>query len=488
MAAVLILALAGTAIVAVAAVRPPLPTPRPRGAWLVVGAGWGVRLVGALVVMWLVALTRDGNAVWLNDEEAFHRATAGLLPNPWDQQLPVGLQHFAGSAYLGLTTALYLIFGPDASLLRIANAILGALVAVASMRIAGQLFGSRSSRFAGLLVALWPPLVFFSILILRDTLVSLSIVACWWGTVAWATGQRLKAAGVAFLALVIAAELRPYVAALLAIALACWAAYPLLRRMGWPLLAGLATCAALAVAAVLVLRPAALEDTIRQVAYRQMATRMETLGRLYNLGQGDPPWHGPNGPATPVVLPQPGGDDLPGIIQRRPDASTAVVAFTDESVRTLPMSDLLEWPQAHISLRWIFQDYAGSVLDVLAGVSDSPEGAGRLVWIADAVVADAALVLAAIGIVRERVNPRVWTIPLVMAVGTVLVLAMVPGAPGNAARHRDTQSLPLLLVLIAGTLPVRWPGFAAFRSGVSSARTRPTSANAPAVSPSRSAR
>ena len=365
-----IFALLGTAIVAIAALREPAPAPGRRGALLAMGIGWGARLSIALLALAVVPLIQH-NTVWLNDEEAFHRATVGLLPNPWDQEIPLGLQHLAGSAYMGLTTALYVAVGPDPNALRLVNVTLGALVMVACVRIAARRFGSRPAVAAGILVGLWPPIVFFSNLIIRDTLVSFSVVAGWWAAVEWSEGRRARAAGVAFLSLVLAAELRQYVAVLIGAGIAASIAYPVVRRMSRPAAAGLVLAVCVAAALTLVARPGLADGVIRQIVYRQMATRMEMLGRLYNLDDHQDPWSGPNGPGTAVVLRETNGADvLLGVIQRRPDLSTAVVAFADDSLRTVPIDDLLTFQHATIPPPWIFHNYVEDLGGVLGGVSD----------------------------------------------------------------------------------------------------------------------
>jgi drug/metabolite transporter (DMT)-like permease len=68
---------------------------------------------------------------------------------------------------------------------------------------------------------------------------------------------------------------------------------------------------------------------------------------------------------------------------------------------------------------------------------------------------DAVVLLAALAAVRLRLNPREWLFPLCIVAATVLALIAVPGAPGNADRHRATQTIPLLLVLASGSM---WSG------------------------------
>ena len=60
---------------------------------------------------------------------------------------------------------------------------------------------------------------------------------------------------------------------------------------------------------------------------------------------------------------------------------------------------------------------------------------------------------------------------MIAAGGTIAALSIIPGAPGNAERHRATQTVPLLLVLASEVLASR--GRVPWLAG--RAVTRPTS-------------
>src|SRR5688572_9461229 len=93
--------------------------PAERRSVLLVAAVALVLRVSTAIAIHLLADDSNGNGVWLNDEASFFLATRSLVPDPWNQFLPQGLDHLAGSSYLGLTTAISLLVGVDALAFRL---------------------------------------------------------------------------------------------------------------------------------------------------------------------------------------------------------------------------------------------------------------------------------------------------------------------------------------------------------------------------------
>src|SRR5262245_61029605 len=183
---------------------------RVRDVAIVGGVALGARL--AMTALAYVIATRTHTAgVWLNDEASFWLATEALFPNPWDQSLPGGLDHLAGNGYLGLTTYISLLLGaPNSTAFRLMNAALGTAVALLSMDVARRLFSPRAGLVAGLVVALWPTLVFWSATMLRDTLASFAVVLTWWTLVAARDRANWRVVCTVVLAVVVLASIRPY--------------------------------------------------------------------------------------------------------------------------------------------------------------------------------------------------------------------------------------------------------------------------------------
>src|SRR5688572_26859290 len=93
------------------------------------GVALGLRAITAVLIH-MLAEDSNGNGVWLNDEASFYLSTQFLIPDPWNQALPEGLDHLAGSGYLGLTTLIALFVGNEALAFRFFNAGLGSMVAM----------------------------------------------------------------------------------------------------------------------------------------------------------------------------------------------------------------------------------------------------------------------------------------------------------------------------------------------------------------------
>jgi hypothetical protein len=110
------------------------------------------------------------------------------------------------------------------------------------------------------------------------------------------------------------------------------------------------------------------------------------------------------------------------------------------------------------------------------------------VWIPAALAWDGLFVLGLLGLIRSRLPVRDWLFPLCVIGGTLAALIAIPGDPGNAERHRATQTVPLLLVLATGLVVSRtWATSFAGRP-VTRARSMPSRATTAVSSSRRSAR
>ena len=299
----------------------------------------GVRLA-AVVAVFFVARQAHGEGVWLNDEASFFLATESLMPQPLDRALPVGLDHLGGDGYLGLITAISLLGGGivDSNAFRVVNAALGAAVVVLAALVARRLFGPRAGLVAGLGLAVWPTLVLWSATMLRDTFGSFALVAVWWALTRAREIGWLRVAGAVFLSLVILLSLRPYLGDALAAGVLAWAAYPLVRRLSRRSATVLVASATLLVVAFSVQQARRIDFATHELFYRQTVTRMETLGLLYTDQPPDSD-NLPMKPGTAVALANPRtGWLLGGVVQDFVGPDVVRVAFTDQSIRNLPMN------------------------------------------------------------------------------------------------------------------------------------------------------
>lgn len=458
-----------------------------RGVLLIAALALGVRLLATLVVS-VIAHQTHGTGVWLNDEASFFLATEALVPYPLDRSLPEGLDHLAGDGFLGVTTVLALAGGvTDANTFRVFNAALGAAVVVLSTLVARRQAGPRAALVTGAVLSVWPTLVLWSATMLRDTLGSLAVVALWWTLVRARELGWARVLGTTFLTLVIVLSLRPYLGGAMLAGVIGWTAYPLVRRLRPRQMALLGAGAAVLAVALVAWQARRIDYAAHELLYRQTMTRMETLGRLYT---DQPPTTAdlPVKPGTAVGLVEPGsGWILGGVIQDFDAPDVARVAFTDESIRSVPLRELLPLESASIPPLQMVAWIAPNLGSYLAGTSITSDPSSP-VWIVAALAWDALLAAAIVGAVRLGASPREWLYPLCIVGGTVLALVAIPGAPANADRHRTTQTVPLLLVFASGLASARFRSRRASGVAVTSINSTPASEPAPASSRIRSAR
>jgi hypothetical protein len=452
------------------------------------GLALGLRLA-AVAVVWVVATRVHAEGVWLNDEASYFLATESLMPWPWDRVLPQGLDHLAGNGYLGLTTTISLFVGSvDSLAFRDANAIFGTIVVLLCAWLAQSFFGRSAGLLAGLSAALWPDLVLWSATMLRDTLCSLAVVGVWWALQTATRERRVLTTCFVALALLLVWTLRPYLAGAVAVGSLAWLVYPFVRRQR----ARTFVVAAMAVLVVGVgfsaTQARRLDEMEHELFYRQTVTRMETLGRLYaEKPPLDEPMQLPFRPGAAIAIPDPTtGWLLAGVVENSIQPGFIQVGLTDDTSRTVPIGDVVLLQDAHIPPLQLFSWVVPSLLAVFAGLPGTSAEA-NVAWIAAAVAWDVLLLFGVVGLVRGRLNLRDWLYPAVVILGTLGALTAIPGAPGNAERHRATQTVPVLLVFASGIVCSR-ARLRALAGGVTSSPTSmPTSATTAVASSSRSA-
>jgi hypothetical protein len=190
-------------------VEPSGPEPRPRAPR---GDVFGALLfVVALAPRLFVALEWAGEPVWDGHYYDFgaRRIAEGmgysddltiaghLVWHPWCHY-PVGY-----SAFLAL---FYRLFGAGHAVADVANALVGAALAVATWGLARHALSPLRARIAGLVVALHPGLIVYSALLMTEPLAALLTLVAFWAAVS-AGGRRGIVAGALLLGL--AALVRP---------------------------------------------------------------------------------------------------------------------------------------------------------------------------------------------------------------------------------------------------------------------------------------
>ena len=418
---------------------------------IVGGLALGLRVV-AIAIVYAIATRVHGEGTWLADEASYFLATEALMPWPWDKSLPPGLDHLAGNGYLGLTSAISLLVGSvNSTAFRLANGVLGTVVVLLCALVAQSLFGGRAGLLAGLAAAAWPDLILWSATFVRDTLASLAVIALWWALVVAKRQSTLLTVPLVLFAIVLLATLRDYLAILAGLGTAAWVAYPFVRRHGARTIAWASTALVGAVAVLAVAQPGMIDKTLHSLFYRQVVTRMETMGRLYR----DPPPPDelvqlPFRPGAVIAIADPRtGWLMTGIVTDSSQPGFVSVDLTDDTSRVVPISDVellqdVRVPRLEM-LSWVLP----SMGSVLLGLPDAGEEA-NVAWVGAALAWDVLVVLATYGLLRNNVDARNWIYPMCITVGTVVTLLAIPGAPGNAERHRATQTVPLLVVLASG--------------------------------------
>jgi 4-amino-4-deoxy-L-arabinose transferase-like glycosyltransferase len=177
------------------------------------GALFGALLfVAALVPRLYVALACAGEPVWDGHYYDFgaqriarglgysdDRTVGALLVwHPWCHY-PVG--------YSAFLAAFYRVFGPGHAIAGVANALVGATLAVVTWALARHAMNETRARAAGWIVALHPGLVLYAALVMSEPLAVLLTLTAFWLAVRDARPRR----GIAFGALVlgVAALVRP---------------------------------------------------------------------------------------------------------------------------------------------------------------------------------------------------------------------------------------------------------------------------------------
>jgi 4-amino-4-deoxy-L-arabinose transferase-like glycosyltransferase len=123
---------------------------------------------------------------------------AGLVWHPWCHY-PVG--------YSAFLAAFYRVFGAGHAPAAVANALVGAALAVVTWALAAQGLSQTRARIAGLVVALHPGLVLYAALVMTEPLAALLTLTAFW--VALRDAQRWRGLVAGGLVLGVAALVRP---------------------------------------------------------------------------------------------------------------------------------------------------------------------------------------------------------------------------------------------------------------------------------------
>lgn len=161
--------------------------PSPEAAWLtrVVAVAFALRCSAAALVF-LRSLAMGMEGFFSGDDQAYASAAwhlvAYLRGFPEEPFVPPywNGEYYLHSTFVFIEAALFNVFGRHALLMVIVNATLGAAMVGLAADVALRLWGRGAGRVVALVLAVWPSLILWSAVNLRDTMVAFLIVATIW--------------------------------------------------------------------------------------------------------------------------------------------------------------------------------------------------------------------------------------------------------------------------------------------------------------------
>lgn len=321
-----------------------------------------------------IGLATAGRAVLFSDERLYLSEAAAARSGSW-----------ASHGYSNVLGVLFRFAGQSSWLPRFLNVTAGALLAVVVYELIHQLLGDRAAVVGGAVIALWPSLILWSAVVLKDSFVLLGLFAAVLAMLKFSFGDGGVAWGVIAVVGMLAAEyLRPFSFVVL----------------------GFAICCALLVSAI-------TRDSRKAPVFLTALICAGAIGLL-------------------------GGDGFLGATFIRQEATTTAVAFarTHGSVGNTrfatpapqtPGAVLIGMPRGlFFSVFGPFPWQPGSILARVLLVFELP------VWYL--TIALAAVAVVRLGVRRLLSN---WSLLLAFAVGSLVILSIFEGNAATALRERS---------------------------------------------------
>ncbi len=427
-------------------------------------AGFGIGLVGLL---------QHGIPIVFDDERAFHEAglqLPAILVGGYGD-LDFGVQHVIGH-FLDVVGLIYLLLGPDFVVVRLLNALLGALTVAISYVLARHLFSARSARVVAWCVAVWPAFVFWGGAGLRDAYTVLLGLLIPWLVVrsqrAPLAERALAILAGAVLILVSMASVRWYTAFALILALGVGALVALSAQ--W--LAGrLGAAAAVGGGVVLILATVTLGSKgdvgltfLDQLTPRALEYRVAVM-QLTPLIERDPAKQPPKPDESYLSV----AKLVRARSADRPGLQTAIIAdyllqpkgyavvFADGRREDVAF-DTVE-PLSEQNVGWqdvLVRVPTGAAIALVPFSPGQGRTVQRLISSPDTVAFDGLVLLAAIGVWRHRrTRSFVWWTLLVYLLEMLAIVVAFSTNLGTALRQR-TSEVPWLVLLAAPVLAALW--------------------------------
>jgi 4-amino-4-deoxy-L-arabinose transferase-like glycosyltransferase len=146
-------------------------------------------LVIAFVIRTLVLFWVDWHVGGLPNNRLFfpdargYDFSAAFIARLWEQGEPADVKFFARGAATGyyyFVSAIYYVFGHSIFLARLCNAFLGAVAVIYVYLVGKEIFDEETARLGAWLACLSPGLVWWSTCLLKDTFVSLLLLASYY--------------------------------------------------------------------------------------------------------------------------------------------------------------------------------------------------------------------------------------------------------------------------------------------------------------------
>src|SRR5205823_5637367 len=160
-------------------------------------------------------------------------------------------------------------------------------------------------------------------------------------------------------------------------------------------------------------------EAAHALIYRQLTTRMETIGRLYHDPRPDAPLpEPPFGPGAAVALVDPQTSWIsPGLIEQTLGPGSVLVGFPDGSSSAERIADLTLLQSAPLNPTQLLLSFGPGLVSFISGAPIAGDES-NWAWTADALAWDILFVLAVLGGVRARIPPRDWLFPACIVLGT----------------------------------------------------------------------
>src|SRR3954464_137231 len=159
----------------------------------------------------VVLVAKTGSAFLFPDDQMYH-LIGWQLADYWHGSGPPvsDADSYLLTNYTALVGIFYFLFGPQVLLIKLLNAVIGAACALVTFRLAELYFDRRVALIAMVLVALWPSLVLWSVLNLKDVFCLLLALLVLLGTERFRTSPRWRYAVLIVVSLALLQNVRNY--------------------------------------------------------------------------------------------------------------------------------------------------------------------------------------------------------------------------------------------------------------------------------------